>query len=53
MFQFESQGMRDVLRQMRPDRFEDLIAAVESAPYAFSPWLGDQVREPALREALG
>ncbi|HBH56193.1 MAG TPA: isopentenyl-diphosphate delta-isomerase, partial [Kocuria sp.] len=22
-------------------------------PYAFSPWLGDQVREPALREALG
>ena len=32
---------------------QDLIAAVESAPYAFSPWLGDQVREPALREALG
>ena len=28
VFQFESQGMRDVLRQMRPDRFEDLIAAV-------------------------
>jgi DNA polymerase-3 subunit alpha len=27
VFQFESQGMRDVLRQMRPDRFEDLIAA--------------------------
>ena len=26
VFQFESQGMRDVLRQMRPDRFEDLIA---------------------------
>ena len=25
---FESAGMRDVLRQMRPDRFEDLIAAV-------------------------
>ena len=32
---------------------QDLIAAVESAPYAFSPWLGDQVREAALREALG
>ncbi len=28
VFQFESQGMRDVLRSMRPDRFEDLIAAV-------------------------
>ena len=28
VFQFESPGMRDVLRQMRPDRFEDLIAAV-------------------------
>ncbi|MBE9604953.1 DNA polymerase III subunit alpha [Acetobacteraceae bacterium H6797] len=28
VFQFESQGMRDVLRMMKPDRFEDLIAAV-------------------------
>ena len=28
VFQFESAGMRDVLKQMRPDRFEDLIAAV-------------------------
>jgi len=28
VFQFESAGMRDVLRQMRPDRFEDLIAGV-------------------------
>ena len=28
VFQFESQGMRDVLKLMRPDRFEDLIAAV-------------------------
>jgi DNA polymerase-3 subunit alpha len=28
VFQFESAGMRDVLRMMRPDRFEDLIAAV-------------------------
>jgi DNA polymerase-3 subunit alpha len=27
VFQFESQGMRDVLRQMKPDRFGDLIAA--------------------------
>ena len=27
VFQFESQGMRDALRAMRPDRFEDLIAA--------------------------
>ncbi|MGH7058411.1 MAG: DNA polymerase III subunit alpha, partial [Acetobacteraceae bacterium] len=28
VFQFEGQGMREVLRQMRPDHFEDLIAAV-------------------------
>jgi DNA polymerase-3 subunit alpha len=28
VFQMEGQGMRDVLRQMRPSRFEDLIAAV-------------------------
>ncbi len=28
VFQFEGQGMREVLRTMRPDRFEDLIAAV-------------------------
>jgi DNA polymerase III subunit alpha len=28
VFQLEGQGMRDALRQMRPDRFEDLIAAV-------------------------
>ncbi|MBB3899857.1 DNA polymerase III subunit alpha [Roseococcus suduntuyensis] len=28
VFQFEGQGMRDCLRSMRPDRFEDLIAAV-------------------------
>ena len=28
VFQFEGQGMRDMLRQMRPDRFEDLIAGV-------------------------
>ena len=26
VFQFEGQGMRDALRQMHPDRFEDLIA---------------------------
>ena len=28
VFQLEGQGMRDMLRKMRPDRFEDLIAAV-------------------------
>ena len=26
VFQLEGQGMRDALRQMRPDRFDDLIA---------------------------
>ncbi|MBL8672524.1 MAG: DNA polymerase III subunit alpha, partial [Alphaproteobacteria bacterium] len=28
VFQMESTGMRDVLRRLRPDRFEDLIAVV-------------------------
>ena len=28
VFQMEGQGMRDVLRQMRPDRIDDLIATV-------------------------
>ena len=28
MFQLESSGMRDVLRRLRPDRFEDIIAVV-------------------------
>ena len=28
VFQFESRGMRDLLKQARPDRFEDLIALV-------------------------
>jgi len=28
VFQLESTGMRDVLRKMKPDRFEDLIAVV-------------------------
>jgi len=28
----EGQGMRDVLRQMRPDKFDDLIAAVATLP---------------------
>ena len=32
---------------------QELVTAVEAAPYAFSPWLGEQVRETALREALG
>ena len=40
VFQFEGQGMRDMLRQMRPDRFEDLIAAgalYRPGPMAFIP----------------
>ena len=28
VFQFESEGMKDVHRQIRPDRFEDLVAIV-------------------------
>lgn len=28
IFQFESSGMRDVMKQIKPDRFEDLIAVI-------------------------
>ena len=28
VFQFESAGMRDVMKQIKPDRFEDLIAVI-------------------------
>ena len=28
VFQLESSGMRDVLRKLKPDRFEDIIAVV-------------------------
>ncbi|MCS6853172.1 MAG: DNA polymerase III subunit alpha [Elioraea sp.] len=62
VFQFESQGMRDVLRQMKPDRFEDLIAAValyRPGPMANipaycarkhgEPW---QAPHPAIRDIL-
>jgi len=28
VFQFESRGMRELLKQARPDRFEDIIALV-------------------------
>ena len=28
VFQFESSGMRDVMKQIKPDRFEDLIAVI-------------------------
>jgi DNA polymerase III subunit alpha len=63
VFQLEGQGMRDVLRQMRPDRFDDLIAAValyRPGPMAHIPdycrrkhgekW---QAPHPELEEILG
>jgi DNA polymerase-3 subunit alpha len=63
VFQLEGQGMRDVLRQMRPDRFDDLIAAValyRPGPMANIPdycrrkhgetW---QAPHPELAEILG
>jgi DNA polymerase-3 subunit alpha len=28
VFQLEGQGMRDMLRKLKPDRFEDIIAVV-------------------------
>ncbi len=63
VFQFEGQGMRDVLRQMRPDRFEDLIAAValyRPGPMANIPAFCQRKHgeaweppHPALSEILG
>ncbi len=63
VFQFEGQGMRDVLRQMRPDRFEDLIAAValyRPGPMANIPAFCQRKHgeaweppHPALAEILG
>ncbi|MGH7066964.1 MAG: DNA polymerase III subunit alpha [Acetobacteraceae bacterium] len=63
LFQFEGQGMRDVLRQMRPDRFEDLIAAValyRPGPMANIPAFCQRKHgeaweppHPALAEVLG
>ena len=47
VFQFEGQGMRDVLRQMRPNRFEDLIAAVA----LYRP--GPMANIPAYCQAYG
>ncbi|CAE7527182.1 dnaE1, partial [Symbiodinium microadriaticum] len=45
VFQLESSGMRDILRKMKPDRFEDIIALVLSG-YS----LGDA---DLLRRAMG
>ena len=62
VFQLEGQGTRDVLRQMRPDRFEDLIAAValyRPGPMANIPAYCQRKHgeaweppHPALREIL-
>ncbi len=63
VFQLEGQGMRDALRQMRPDRFEDLIAVValyRPGPMAHIPdycrrkhgeaW---EAPHPSIRDILG
>jgi DNA polymerase-3 subunit alpha len=41
IFQFESAGMRDILRRLRPSRFEDLIAL--NALYRPGPIMGGMV----------
>ncbi|MBI2821310.1 MAG: DNA polymerase III subunit alpha [Acidobacteria bacterium] len=43
VFQFESGGMRDILRRLRPDRFEDLIAL--NALYRPGPIQGGMIDE--------
>ena len=68
VFQFEGEGMRDCLRKMRADRFEDLIAAValyrpgpmENIPTYIRRKHGDEpveydhpVLEPVLKETFG
>ncbi|HEY2933195.1 MAG TPA: DNA polymerase III subunit alpha [Acidobacteriota bacterium] len=43
VFQFESGGMRDILRRLKPDRFEDLIAL--NALYRPGPIQGGMIDE--------
>ena len=51
VFQMEGQGMRDTLRQMRPDRFEDLIAAV--ACIALGRWKHSRLLPAQARREVG
>ncbi len=68
IFQLESTGMRDVLRKLRPDRFEDIIAVValyrpgpmENIPTYISRKHGDEtvvylhpLLEPIVQETYG
>ncbi len=68
VFQLESSGMRDVLRSMKPDRFEDLIAVValyrpgpmENIPTYIKRKHGEETvlyphpkLEPVLKETFG
>ncbi|MBM4388084.1 MAG: DNA polymerase III subunit alpha, partial [Deltaproteobacteria bacterium] len=50
IFQFESRGMRELLRKMKPDRIEDLIAA--NALYRPGP-LGMKTNEVYIRRKHG
>jgi DNA polymerase III subunit alpha len=49
VFQMEGQGVRDMLRQMRPDRFEDLVAAVA----LYRPGPMDSIPEYCRRKHSG
>jgi DNA polymerase-3 subunit alpha len=68
VFQFESSGMREALRQVKPTQFEDLVALValyRPGPMAYIPTYGkrkaglervtylDPRLEPILRETQG
>ena len=68
IFQLESTGMRDVLRKLRPDRFEDIIAVValyrpgpmENIPTYISRKHGEEqvhylhpLLEPIVKETYG
>ncbi len=49
VFQMEGQGVRDMLRQMKPDRFEDLVAAVA----LYRPGPMDSIPEYCRRKHAG
>jgi DNA polymerase III subunit alpha len=68
VFQLESSGMRDVLRRMKPDRFEDIIALValyrpgpmDNIPRYIAVKNGEEqpdylhpILEPILKETFG
>ncbi|MGQ0578907.1 MAG: DNA polymerase III subunit alpha [Betaproteobacteria bacterium] len=53
VFQFESRGMRELLKQARPDRFEDIIALVALFRPGPMELIPDFVKRKQGREGVG